>query len=328
MKEALFWHAEGARVRCELCPHDCLIPDQGVGRCRVRQNEGGVLYSLNYGKVTSVALDPIEKKPLYHFHPGKPILSLGSFGCNFACKFCQNWPLVEGKAPADDIKATDVPALAKRARSFGVAYTYNEPTIWYEFVLESARLCKTVGLKNVLVTNGFINAQPLDELLPYIDALNIDIKTMRQTFHDKLTGGSSEPVFETCRRAKARAHVEVTNLIIPGYNDTVEDFEDLGSWVAENLGRETPLHVSAYFPRHKLSAPPTSLSTISTARQVLTRYLDYVYMGNVPSGEGSDTVCPQCGNLLVERVNYHSRIVGLEGTRCARCQTGAHIITD
>lgn len=328
MKEALFWRVEGDRVRCELCPHYCLIPSGGVGRCRVRRNDGGVLQSLNYGKVTSVALDPIEKKPLYHFHPGQAILSLGSFGCNFACKFCQNWPLAEGKAPADDIHTADVPALAKRARSFGVAYTYNEPSIWYEFVLESARLCKTVGLKNVLVTNGYINAQPLEELLPFIDALNVDIKTMRQEFHDQLTGGKTEPVLETCKRAKARAHVEITNLIVPGYNDSAQDFEDLGSWVSENLGRDTPVHVSAYFPKHKLQVPPTPLSTVRAAKHVLDRYLDFVYMGNVSTDEASDTRCPQCGSVLIERVGHHARIVGLAGTRCANCQTGIHIILE
>jgi len=326
MKEALFWKVEGEKVRCELCPHYCLIPNGSVGRCRVRRNEGGVLYSLNYGKVASVALDPVEKKPLYHFHPGQPILSLGTIGCNFACKFCQNWELAEGKAPVDDIRSSDVPALAKRARSFGVAYTYNEPFIWYEFVLETARLCHALGLKNVLVTNGFVNAEPLDELLPFIDALNIDIKGMRQEFHDELTGGKIEPVLETCRRANSKAHVEITNLVIPGYNDSAEDFEELGAWVAANLGKDTPMHVSAYFPRHHLNAPPTPLSTLQAAKKALNKHLNYVYIGNAPSAEGSDTYCPNCGNVLVERVGYHARVVGLTDTRCAKCQTPIHII--
>jgi len=326
MKEALFWRKEGERVRCELCPHYCLIPDGKTGRCRVRMNEGGILYSINYGKVVSVALDPIEKKPLYHFHPGKAILSLGTNGCNFGCRFCQNWELAEARMPTDDIHPADVPALVKRARSFGVAYTYNEPFMWYEFVLETARLCHALGLKNVLVTNGYVNHEPLEEILPYIDALNIDIKSMRQDFHDKLTGGKVDPVLETCRRAVKDAHVEVTNLIIPGYNDSPDQFEELANWVADNLGADVPAHLSAYFPRHKMTEPPTPLSTLSAAKSILDRRLHFVYIGNAASPEGSDTKCPKCGNLLVERVGYHSRVVGLEGTICANCKSDSHII--
>ena len=218
MKEALFWRKEGEGVRCELCPHYCLVREGKKGLCRVRMNEGGILWSLNYGKVASVALDPIEKKPLYHFHPAKPILSLGTNGCNLSCTYCQNWQLSEARAALDDIRPADVPALVQRGRSFGVAYTYNEPFVWYEFVLETARLCHGLGMKNVLVTNGYVNAEPLEELLPFIDALNIDIKSIRQPFHDELTGGRVEPVLESCRIAARQAHVEVTNLIIPGHN--------------------------------------------------------------------------------------------------------------
>jgi pyruvate formate lyase activating enzyme len=289
--------------------------------------------SLNYGKVVSVALDPVEKKPLYHFHPGKAILSIGSNGCNFGCKYCQNWELAEAKAPADDIQAADVPALVQRAKSFGVAYTYNEPFVWYEFVLDSARLCRALGFKNVLVTNGFVNPEPLEELLPFIDAFNIDIKSMEQDFHDKLTGGRIEPVLETCRRANAKAHVEITHLVIPGYNDTEAQFEKLATWVAENLGPFTPTHLSAFFPRHKLDAPPTTLATLLAAKKIFDRRLKYVYLGNAPTTEGMDTLCPVCGNLLIQRVGYHSRVVGLEGavvglegTICAKCNAASHII--
>lgn len=326
MKEALFWRKEGEKVRCELCPHFCLILEGKAGRCRVRKSEGGRLISCNYGKVVSVALDPIEKKPLYHFHPGETILSIGTNGCNFACKFCQNWELAEAKAPAEDIKASDVPALVKRARSFGVAYTYNEPFVWYEFVLDAARLCHTLGIKNVLVTNGFVNPEPLEELLPYIDALNIDIKSIRQAFHDKLTGGKVEPVLDAARRANKKAHVEITNLIIPGYNDSPDQFEELARWIAENLGPETPTHLSAYFPRHKLDAPPTPLATLVAAKAVFDRFLSYVYVGNAPTSEGTDTLCPTCGNVIVERLGFGARVKGLKGTRCAECGRDIHII--
>jgi len=326
MKEALFYRQSNGKVVCELCPHFCNIPQGKTGRCRVRMNDGGKLVSLNYGKVASVALDPVEKKPLYHFHPGKAILSIGTNGCNFACKFCQNWELAEAKAQLDDIQAADVPALVQRGRSFGVAYTYNEPLVWYEFVLDSARLCKALGFKTVLVTNGYVNPQPLEELLPFVDALNIDIKGITQEFHDSLTGGRMEPVLETCKRCKGRAHVEITHLIIPGFNDTEAQFEKLAGWIEENLGPYTPAHLSAYFPRHELNAPPTPLSTLQVAKKVFDKHLRYVYMGNVPTAEGSDTTCPQCGNLLVQRVGYHARVVGLEGTRCAKCLADSHII--
>ncbi len=328
MREALFWRKEGDRVRCELCPHYCLISGGKVGRCRVRMNDEGVLRSLNYGKVASVALDPIEKKPLYHFHPGKPILSLGTNGCNFACEFCQNWELANAKASLDDIQPADVPALAKRGRSFGVAYTYNEPFVWYEFVLDTARLCRAVGLKNVLVTNGFVNAEPLEELVPFIDAMNIDIKSVRQKFHDELTHGKVEPVLETCRRAARSCHVEITNLIIPGHNDSQEEFEELASWIARNLGDETPVHLSAYMPRHRLEAPPTSASTLLEARSVFINHLRYVYLGNVATEIGSDTVCPSCGNLAIERVGMHARMVSLDDTRCGKCGSDLHIMMD
>ncbi len=326
MREALFWKKDGAKVRCELCPHYCSIPEGKTGRCRVRANSGGSLVSLNYGKVATVALDPIEKKPLYHFHPGQAVLSIGTNGCNFACKFCQNAELAEAKASVDDIQASDVPALVKRARSFGVAYTYNEPFVWYEFVLDSARLCHALGLKNILVTNGFINPEPLNELLPYVDAFNIDIKGFDQGFHDELTGASNEPVLETCKRASKSSHVEITHLVIPGYNDKPEQFEKLARWIKQNLGEYMPTHLSAYFPHHKLNAPATPLSTLQVAKNIFDKHLKFVYLGNAPTSEGSDTLCAQCGNILVERVGFHARIVGLQGTRCAKCTYESHII--
>jgi pyruvate formate lyase activating enzyme len=327
MKEALFWRTgEDGKVRCELCPHYCVIPEGKTGRCRVRTVEAGRLVSLNYGKVASIALDPVEKKPLYHFHPGKAILSIGTNGCNFSCKFCQNWELAEAKAPLDDIQAADVPALIQRAKSFGVAYTYNEPFVWYEFVLDSARLCKALSFKNVLVTNGFVNPEPLEEILPFIDALNIDIKGMTQDFHDKLTGGRIEPVLETCKRARAKAHVEITHLVIPGYNDSPEQFGKLASWIAANLGIYTPTHLSAYFPRHHLNTSATPLSTLQAAKKIFDEHLKFVYLGNAPTPEGADTMCSQCGSLLVERVGFHARLVGLTGTRCAKCGADSHII--
>jgi len=326
MKEALFWREREGKVRCELCPHYCVVPEGKTGRCRVRANVGGRLMSLNYGKVASVALDPVEKKPLYHFHPGKAILSIGTNGCNFNCRFCQNWELAQAEAAVDDIQAADVPALVKRGKSFGVAYTYNEPFVWYEFVLDSARLCHALGFKTVLVTNGFVNPEPLEELLPYVDALNIDVKGMEQDFHDQLTGGRVEPVLETCRRAQKKAHVEITNLVIPGYNDREEQFEKLAKWIAHDLGVYTPTHLSAYFPRFKLEAPATPLATLQAAKKIFDRHLKFVYIGNAPTTEGSDTRCSECGKILVERVGYHSRLVGLEGTRCAACKADSHII--
>ena len=284
MKEALWYEKlKDGGVHCHLCPYNCIIADDKVGVCAVRKNINGILYSLIYNKTTSVALDPIEKKPLYHYHPGEFILSLGTSGCNFHCDFCQNWEISQvPDVPSRDITAEEVVQKAKAACSFGVAYTYNEPFIWYEFVLECSRLAKKNGLENVLITNGYVNLEPLEELLPFIDAMNIDIKSMDEEFYRKLCKGRLAPVLEAARRAHRSCHIEITNLVIPTLNDRDDNFQMLRDWIFENLGQDTPLHFSRYFPCYKMKEPPTTpVETLKRAYEIAKKKLKYVYIGNV-----------------------------------------------
>jgi len=312
--------ADGA-VRCRLCPHHCRIAPGEVGTCRVRKNEEGTLVSLIYGRVTSVGLDPIEKKPLYHFYPGTSILSLGTVGCNFSCTFCQNWQISQAQSPVGTgpLAAEGAVREATKRGAIGIAYTYNEPTIWFEYVLETATLARQAGLKNVLVTNGYISPEPLEELLPVIDALNIDLKSMDRDFYVKLCGGTLEPVLRTIKRAARSALVEVTHLVIPGHNDSDDQFQRLADWVAGEVGPDTPTHLSAYFPHYHLQAPPTSLKDLQRAYRIFSERLNYVYLGNVTAPEGGNTYCPQCGALAIERLGYRSTNHLRPGAQCPEC---------
>ena len=283
LKEALFYERlPDNKVRCLLCPQTCIILPDKTGFCRVRQNKEGTLYSLIYAKITSLALDPIEKKPLYHYHPGEYIISIGTRGCNLACSFCQNWSISQvNDAPVEEMSSEQIIQQAERYKSFGIAYTYNEPFIWYEFVLDTAILAKKKGVENVLVTNGYINPEPLSKLLPYINAMNIDLKSIENEFYQKFCKGQLEPVLATIKRAHKTCHIELTNLIIPGLNDKEENFIKLVDWVYENLGPEVPLHFSRYFPCYKMDLPPTPIARLRRAEEIAREKLRYVYLGNV-----------------------------------------------
>ena len=282
MKEALYWEKIDGEVHCLLCPHDCKIVNGVTGVCGVRQNIGGKLYSLVYGEMTSVSLDPIEKKPLYHYHPGESILSLGTKGCNFKCPFCQNWAISQDlEVPTQKITSRWVIDKAKECKSFGIAYTYNEPFIWYEFVLETAKLAKKEGLENVLVTNGYVNPKPLEEMLPFIGAMNIDLKSIDDDFYRKYCKGSLEPVLRTIKRSAKACHVELTNLVIPGLNDSEGNFDRLVDWIYDNVGADVPLHFSRYFPCYKLDQPLTSKETLEKAYKIAKKKLKNVHLGNI-----------------------------------------------
>ncbi|MBN1504919.1 MAG: AmmeMemoRadiSam system radical SAM enzyme [Candidatus Eisenbacteria bacterium] len=320
MIEARYWTAlEDGEVLCELCPHHCRLKDGQRGICMGRVNERGRLYTKNYGEIVSAAVDPIEKKPLYHFYPGSVILSVGPNGCNFRCPYCQNWEISQAEVRTTTVSPADLVKAASKDDSIGIAYTYAEPLIWYEYVLECSKLAREAGLVNVLVTNGFVEEKPLRELLQYVDALNIDLKSIRESFYKKLCKASLAPVLAACKVAKEKSHLEITNLIIPGENDSDEDLSELVEWVATNLGKETPLHFSRYFPHHKMSNPPTPEATLQKAYRMGKQSLYYCYLGNLYAKNGSDTHCPQCGNTLVERNDYSVRITGIEGRKCSRC---------
>jgi len=285
LKEAAFYQQrENGLTGCQLCPHFCVIKPADTGRCRVRENRDGRLYATNYGRVFSLALDPIEKKPLYHFHPGSKILSLGTVGCNFDCAFCQNWSLVHGEREGSFISPAQMVAKAKEWQTnnnIGLAYTYSEPLMWYEYVLETSELANLAGLKNVLVTNGFINPEPFLQLLPFIHALNIDIKGFTKEYYREICGGRLEPVLQTAQLAKKHAHLEITTLLVRDLNDSREEIEQLTDWIYNFLGEDTPLHLSRYFPQYKMNRPATPLETMERSREIAARKLKYVYLGNV-----------------------------------------------
>ena len=327
MKEAAHWEKlEGGKVGCRLCPHRCTIADGRSGLCRVRANHGGVLYSEIYGQVTSVAMDPIEKKPLYHFHPGTHILSLGTRGCNFACQFCQNWSISQGDPGTSRLTGEAAVQAALRDESVGIAYTYNEPLIWFEYVLDTARLAHDSGLANVLVTNGYIEPEPFAELLPLVDAINMDIKSIRPDFYTRLCRGTLAPVLANATSAARATHLEVTNLVIPGHNDSRADLADLADWIAGELGPHVPVHLSAYFPRYKLQAQPTPPETLEEAHAIFADRLHHVYLGNVHARVGANTVCHHCGAELILRRGYATRVVGLANGQCAACGADNHIV--
>lgn len=280
MKTALYFEkAENNHVLCLLCPHSCRIPSGQTGRCGVRRNESGVLYAESYAQITSLSLDPIEKKPIYHLAPGSLILSAGSYGCNFRCSFCQNHSISMETPQTIIINPETLVQKAAECLSqdnIGIAYTYNEPFIAYEYVLDCARLCHERGMKNVVVTNGFINPEPLWAILPFLDALNIDLKGFHQSFYQKI-GGRLTPVQTAIETAERFCLVEVTTLIIPGENDSPEEMDALSGWLA-SVNPEIPLHLTPFRPMYQmLDKPPTSADTLRRLRHVAGKHLKYVY---------------------------------------------------
>ena len=315
-------------MRCELCPHGCALSEGQDGLCKVRGVRDGRLTALGYGLVSSAGMDPIEKKPLYHFRPGSAIFSVGGWGCNFACAFCQNWTISQQLVARREHHAPEeIVRSGATGGSVGVAYTYNEPLVGFEFVRDCSRLARDAGLANVLVTNGFIREAPAAELLALIDALNIDIKSMEDAFYREHCRGRLEPVLAFARQAvAARCHVEITNLLIPGLNDGDERVAQLARWVARELGAGTPLHLSAYHPQYKLERPSTPVDTLVRAFHVASEHLEYVYLGNVVSAEGRDTACPGCGGMLVRRRGYSTRVVGISSGACHQCGRAADFV--
>lgn len=331
------------KVRCVLCPHHCRLKEGETGLCGVRINRGGELFTANYSELSSLALDPIEKKPLYHFYPSSAILSVGSFGCNLFCPFCQNYSLAHAGRVVDrsGIKAAGVRSAggqviprpdsyerssewlalmaeeAQQEGSIGVAFTYNEPGIWYEYVLETAAVLHERGQKVVLVTNGYIEKEPLQQLLPLIDAMNIDVKAFNPEFYKKHCRGRLEAVMTNVELAMTACHVEVTTLIIPGENDDPAELAELSRWLA-GLDPNTPLHLSRYHPAFTFRRSATPATTMQQAGHTAREYLNFVYLGNL-GGETNATACLNCGEVLIERNLYQTRMVNLSDHRCRVC---------
>ncbi len=325
--EASYWHAvSDGRVKCDLCPQRCVIRDGDRGICNLRENRGGVLYAAAYGELASTAIDPIEKKPLYHFHPGDSILSVGPNGCNLRCRGCQNYQISQDVAPTHYLTAEALAQLAAAHDSPGIAYTYTEPLVWLEYVRDSCRAARDRGFYNVAVTNGFLEEDPARELGALLDAANVDIKSLSDEFYRDYCGAKLEPVLRTAVIFKERLHLEITYLLVTDLNDGEDDVAAFVKWVADNLGRDTPVHFSRYFPHYEMDAPATPTHRILRAKEIADPDLYYVYLGNVAGMGGADTHCPQCGNLLVNREGYRAVVVGLEGGKCNNCGRPSEIV--
>jgi len=297
-------------VRCAICPKRCLIPPGFSGECRIRMNIGGVLQASTYGRPCAVHVDPMEKKPLFHFFPGQHILSVGTAGCNLHCKNCQNADISQAN-PEDvqsyDLPPSGIPALAARHNCRHIAYTYTEPIVSYEYISDSAQAARAAGLRNVLITAGYITATPLRQLLPVIDAANVDIKAFSDSFYRDVCSARLAPVLQTVETMKrAGTHVEITNLVIPTLNDSDDLIRQLSAWVAEKIGAETPLHFSRFFPTFKMThLPPTPIETLTRARDIARQEgLKHVYIGNAEVADGETTCCASCHARLITRQRY------------------------
>ncbi|HII01453.1 TPA: AmmeMemoRadiSam system radical SAM enzyme [Methanosarcinaceae archaeon] len=306
--EAMFYEKLDAdKVQCKLCAHRCKIAPGKGGFCRVRENRGGDLFTLIYGSVSSEAVDPIEKKPLYHFYPGSFAYSVGTVGCNFRCKHCQNWTISQTcveDSYTRDILPEDLVERALMSGSKSIAWTYNEPTIWHEYSYESAKLAKEAGLGTVYVTNGYMTPEALENIAPYLDAANIDIKAFTEKFYHDVVSAKLAPVLESSVLAKKLGiHVEITNLVIPTHNDSPDELRELSRWVYKNLGPDTPLHFTRFHPQYQMrDLSPTPVETLETAYKIAREEgMNYVYVGNVFEHKYDNTYCPNCGKMLIQR---------------------------
>ena len=318
MNPRFFEAADNDKVQCRLCPHNCLIAPGRFGVCRVRSNRAGTLELPFYGRLSAVAVDPIEKKPLYHFYPGSSILSIGFVGCSFHCPFCQNHHIAHDTSyPTEYVSPVQLVELCEQRGSFAVAYTYSEPIVHLEYVLDTAVLARERGLKNVLVSNGYINPGPAEQLLELMDAANIDFKSWNDDFYRKEIGGGVEEVKRFLRQAHGRTSLEVTTLVIPTKNDSPEEIEAIARFLA-SLSPDIPYHLSAYYPQYRYTIPPTPPSTLHELAETAREHLHYVYLGNVGVEETS-TSCAGCGSLLVRRRGYSVSIKGIEDGRCRKC---------
>jgi len=318
------FHKYDSYIECRLCPHLCKISPGKTGICGARQNTGDRIELLTYGVLSACASDPVEKKPLYHFFPGHNILSVGSYGCNMRCDFCQNWNISQ-KSSLNLKRNTDPDKLAEEAVSthhnIGIAFTYNEPVIWFEFVRDTAIRVREKGLFTVMVSNGYVNKDPLNEMFDFIDAFNIDLKAFNESFYRKLTGAEPDPVKESLKAiSRAGKHLEITTLIIPGRNDSVEEMKLQSEWIAGEIGEETPLHLSRYFPRFRRDDPSTTHDTLERLMEAASEKLKYVYLGNTHGDRGQNTHCSKCGTLVTKRSGYSTQVMNLSETgNCKKC---------
>lgn len=332
-KEAILYDKIGKSLNCKVCERRCLISDGKKGFCEMRENIAGTLFTLNYAAASSVAIDPIEKKPLFHFHPGSTVLSLGSVGCNFRCKHCQNWNISQASIEdmaLREILPEDAVELAKEYGCKSIAWTYNEPTMWLEYTIDSAIIAKKKNIKTVYVTNGYMSEESLDTIGPYLDAANVDLKGMSEKFYKELCDARMQPVLDNIKRIyDKKIHLEITNLMIPGYNDSEENINALVKFMVDEVGTDVPLHFTRFFPYYELKdLPPTAISDLEKAYNIAKDAgMKYVYVGNVPSRNGENTYCYSCGELLIERNSYNIMDNNLKNDeKCPKCGANIDIV--
>ncbi len=326
--KALYWEKlEKNMTRCNLCPRRCILKPGQRGFCGVRKNIKGELYTLCYGLPCSVHIGSIEMKPFYHFLPKSRTLSLGTAGCNLRCKFCQNWSFA--MARSEDVvnfslSPEDLVRMAKEGHCKSISYTYTEPIIYYEYMLDTAKLARKEGIKNVMHSAGYINPEPLREICKYLDAINIDLKGFTEEYYSELTThGSLSPVLQTLKIIKEEGvYLEITNLVIPTKNDDPQKIKEMCLWIKENLGEDTPLHFTRFWPMYRLiNLPPTPLTTLEKAKRIAESIgLKYVYIGGIPGHSGENTYCPKCKKLLIRRIGYSVLLENnIEKGRCKFC---------
>ena len=319
----LFKKSDG-KLECLVCPHYCKLGVGKTGICGVRKNTGEKIDLITYNVLSGYAVDPVEKKPLYHFFPGHNILSIGSFGCNMRCDFCQNYHISQNvpKSVVSDVKIDRIIADALTIENnIGIAFTYNEPIIWFEFIRDVAEIAKEKGLHTVMVSNGFVNSDPLNEIIGFTDAFNIDLKAFNNNFYRNLTGSELEPVKSALRQiARSGKHLEVTTLIIPGQNDDEKEMAQQTEWMAGELGDDIPFHLSRYYPTYKRESPSTPEISLERLFDIASKNLKYVYLGNTISELGQNTSCPVCGTVVTVRSGYKTRLTNLdEAGKCRTC---------
>jgi pyruvate formate lyase activating enzyme len=323
------YSSNNQKVKCLLCPHYCNIAEGKTGICGVRKNIAGKIELTSYGAISGYAPDPVEKKPLYHFYPGKNILSVGSYGCNMRCDFCQNYNISQ-EIPSLPIQVTAPEKIIKDALSspnnIGIAFTYNEPVIWFEYMRDIAIASKEKGLLNVVVSNGYVNSGPLQEIISFTDAFNIDLKAFSNEFYQRLTGSEIEPVKNTLKQiVESGKHLEITNLVIPGQNDKESEMSLMSEWIAKELGPYVPLHLSRYYPMYKRNDEATSQEKLIRLHRIASKYLSNVYLGNIRSETGQNTYCHECGIIVTQRTGYQVDFKNLNNIgECTKCGTMAY----
>lgn len=309
------------KVKCLLCPHNCVIQNEKTGICGVRKNNDGKLFTTIYGELTAMAMDPIEKKPLYHFYPTSNIFSIGTKGCNFRCSYCQNWEISQNSnVHTTYYKPEEIINAALRRNSLGIAYTYNEPFIWFEYVMDCSKLARKNGLKNVFVTNGFINPEPLDEILEYADAMNIDLKSFQENTYRSFQKGKLTNVLETIKKVYKTCHLELTTLIVTDMNNNMDEMKDMIDWIS-SIDANIPWHISRYYPNYDYNAPPTDINFMFKIHDHAASKLNFIYCGNIPGTYGrSDTICPSCKTIIISRDGYMVDVKAITtGGLCMNC---------